>query len=225
VNVAALIAETVEPVGAAYAAWFAALEHVSIAIFTVEYLARVVCAPASPRFPGALLGRVRYLLTPMALVDLAAILPAYLPALGLDLRSLRVVRMMRLVRILKIARYSRALQGLRAALASRKEELILSGFATAILLVLSSTVLYLAEHEAQPEVFGSIPAAAWWGVTTLTTVGYGDVTPITLFGKLAAAAVSIMGIGLFALPAGILGSAFVEQLRGRVTCPHCGKEV
>jgi voltage-gated potassium channel len=191
----------------------------------VEYVARVACAPVSDRFPGPVLGRLRYALTPMALVDLAAILPAYLPWLGLDLRSLRAVRTMRLVRILKLGRYSRALHGLRAALASRKEELVLSGFATGIVLVLASTALYLAERDAQPQVFGSIPAAAWWGVTTLTTVGYGDVTPVTLLGKVAAAAVSIMGIGLFALPAGILGSAFVEQLRGRVVCPHCGKEV
>ncbi len=225
VNVAALIAETVEPLGTVYAGWFAALERGSIVIFTIEYVARVGCAPVRERFRRPLVGRLRYALTPMALVDLAAILPGYLPWLGIDLRSLRAVRTMRLVRILKLGRYSRALRGLRAALVSRKEELVLSGFATGIVLVLASTVLYLAEQDAQPQVFGSIPAAAWWGVTTLTTVGYGDVTPVTLIGKLAAAAVSIMGIGLFALPAGILGSAFVEQLRGRVRCPHCGKEV
>ncbi len=95
----------------------------------------------------------------------------------------------------------------------------------AILLVLASTILYLAEHDAQPDTFGSIPAAAWWGVATLTTVGYGDATPITVLGKVAAAIVSVMGIGLFALPAAILGSAFVEQLKVDTKCPHCGKDI
>ena len=94
-----------------------------------------------------------------------------------------------------------------------------------VLLVLGASFLYYAEHEAQPDGFSSIPAAAWWGITTLTTVGYGDLAPVTPLGKLAASAVAILGIGLFALPAGILASAFIAQIGEAKSCPHCGKEI
>lgn len=222
-NIVAFVAQTLPALGEAHALAFARFENVSLALFSLEFLARLVACGVEPRYRGALRGRLRYALSPMALIDLLAIAPAYLPWLfGTDLRVLRAARLMRIFRVLKLGRYSRAVRALGLALASRKEQLLVTGFAMALLLTMASSVLYLAEREAQPEVFGSIPAAAWWGVTTLTTVGYGDATPVTPLGKLAAALFSIMGIGLFALPAGILGAAFVEHVHTEARCPHCG---
>jgi voltage-gated potassium channel len=226
VNVAALVLETVPSIGEQHPEAFALLEQASICVFSIEYLARVASSTARGRFHGIRYGRWRYALTPLALIDLLSVLPAFVSFFGAaDLRGLRAVRLMRVFRVLKLGRYSRAIHRLRAALASRKEELAITAFGLLILLTLAASILYLAERDAQPNVFGSIPLAAWWTVTTLTTVGYGDVVPVTHWGKLAAAVVAILGIGLFALPAGILGSAFVDQMKGEQRCPHCGKHV
>jgi voltage-gated potassium channel len=225
VNVAALVLESVPEWGERYFTGFSVLEQASVFLFSIEYLARVASSTARGRFHGKSFGRLRYALTPLALVDLLSIAPAFVPLLGgADLRGLRATRLMRIFRVLKLGRYSRAIRSLRSAISSRKEELAVTMFGVLILLLLAASVLHLAERDAQPEHFGTIPHAAWWTVTTLTTVGYGDVVPVTGWGKLAAGVVAILGIGLFALPAGILGSAFVDQMKRVERCPHCGKE-
>jgi len=225
VNVAALVLETVPSIGERHPLLFHTIERVSIALFTMEYIARVASSTVAGRFHGMPLGRLRYALTPLALIDALAIAPAYVSLLsGADFRGLRAARLMRIFRVLKLGRYSRAMKGLRAAVSSKKEELAVTGFGVVILLILSASILYMAERDAQPEAFGSIPAAAWWAVTTLTTVGYGDVFPVTVGGKIAAGILAVLGVGLFALPAGILGSALVQQVKAEARCPHCGKE-
>jgi voltage-gated potassium channel len=225
-NVAALVLESVHTLGTRYALVFRLIESVSVAVFALEYMARVASSVVQEPFRHPVLGRMRYMFTPLAIVDLLAIGPALLPLFGgVDLRSIRAVRLMRVFRLLKLGRYANALVGLRHALTSRREELAITGFAASILLILASSVLYLAEGDVQPDVFGSIPAAAWWGVETLTTVGYGDVAPVTVVGKIAASVVAVLGVGLFALPAGILGAALIEQVKEQKCCPHCGKEI
>jgi voltage-gated potassium channel len=226
INVAALVLESVPAIGERFSWVFLALERFSVATFSVEYVARVASSTAKGRFHERPFGRLRYVLTPLALIDLLSIAPAIIPVFGnADLRGLRAARLMRVFRVLKLGRYSRAVRSLRRAIASRKEELAVTMYGVLILLLLSASVLHLAERDAQPDYFGTIPHAAWWTVTTLTTVGYGDVVPITGWGKLAAGVVAILGIGLFALPAGILGSAFVDQMKRAERCPHCGKEL
>jgi voltage-gated potassium channel len=159
-----------------------------------------------------------------------AILPFYLPMIiTLDLRFIRAVRLFRLVRIFKMGRYSESLRLLENVFKEKKEALLITIFMVFILLVIASSLMYFVENEAQPEVFSSILKAMWWGVATLTTVGYGDIYPVTLIGKILGGAIAILGIGMFALPAGILGSGFVEQIqrtrsKSRV-CPHCGKDI
>ncbi len=223
VNVLAVVLETVGSIQVRFAGLFTWLEIASIGVFTVEYLARLIAAGAEHRFSG--LGRIRWVFTPMALVDLMAILPAYLPMiLGADLRVLRAVRLFRVFRILKIGRYSNAVQSLGRALTASAAEIAVLVFALLIVLVLASSLVYYAERAAQPDAFSSIPAAAWWGIATVTTVGYGDVAPVTFAGRLAAAIVAVLGIGMFALPAGVLGSAFVRQLSDQ-PCPHCGRSL
>jgi len=147
-----------------------------------------------------------------------------------DMRFVRGIRLFRLIRVLKIGRYSTSLRTLVNVFKRKKEELIISVFSMFLLLIIVSSLMYLIEHNAQPEVFSSIPASMWWGIITLTTVGYGDVYPVTIVGKFCGSFIALLGIGLFALPAGILASGFAEEIhRKKVdtteTCPHCGKSL
>jgi voltage-gated potassium channel len=166
--------------------------------------------------------------TPLAIIDLLSFLPFYLVFLPLDLRFLRIFRLMGLFRMFKITRYLEAFNLVKRVLTDRKEQLLLSIVFILFVLVLISTIMFYVERGAQPEAFSSIPATMWWGVATLTTVGYGDVVPITTLGKILGGMFTITGVGLLALPAGILSSGFFEQMhssrRTRHTCPHCGKD-
>ena len=228
-NTVAVILESVPGLTDEYAATLAWFETVSLVIFTVEYVLRLWSCTADERFARPITGRIRHAVTPMAVVDLVAILPFYLPSiLPIDLRFVRMLRLLRVLRVLKIARYSKALARLGLVLRRKKAELVVSVFVISILLLLASSMAYIAEREAQPELFTSIPAAMWWGVATLTTVGYGDIFPVTPAGKVIAAFVAVLGVGLFAVPAGIIASGFgeiVEKAGPRKwVCPHCGKE-
>lgn len=227
-NVAASVLETVHALHQRWAQFFLILEGVSVTVFTIEYLLRLWACTVDLRYARSFVGRVRYALTPLMLIDLVAIAPFYAASLiQVDLRTLRAIRLVRLLRVLKIARYSESLQLLGRVLVSRRSELFVTLIAVLVLLVVSSTLMYHVERDAQPDQFSSIPAAMWWSVETLTTIGYGDMLPVTTVGKLINSFIALLGIGLFALPAGILGSGFVEELHRRrdapvEKCPHCG---
>jgi voltage-gated potassium channel len=198
-NILALILETVEPLRGAHGKAFARFELASIVVFTVEYLSRVWSCTSDPVYRRPLRGRLRFAATPLAAIDLAAILPFYLPMLiPLDLRFIRALRLFRLFRLLKVGRYSQSVPLVGGVVRSKKEELGVALFTVAVLLIIVSSVMYYVENEAQPEAFGSIPAAMWWGVATLTTVGYGDVYPVTASGKACAALVALLGVATFA---------------------------
>jgi len=232
-NVAAVVLETVQSIYTPYASLFHIFDVFSVAVFSVEYILRVWSCTKDPRFKDPVRGRLRFLVTPLALVDIMAVLPFYLPYLFPDMRFMRAMRLFRLFRVLKLARYSESLQTFVDVLRLKKEELLLMIFAIMILLVVSSSLMYQAEHAAQPKAFSSIPAAMWWGIVTLATVGYGDVYPITLWGRFIGSIVVILGIGLFALPTGVLASGFAEVLARRkeeqkmekLRCPHCGRYI
>ena len=227
-NIVAVIIETVEPVRAAAPAFFQWLEYVSIAIFSVEYIVRLWASTTKRQYSRPVLGRIRYAVTPMMLIDLLAIAPFFVAMAG-DFRAIRVLRLFRLFRVIKVARYSKAVRTLGNVLYAKREELVVTVFVLIVLLVLASSLIYHVENKAQPEAFGSIPHAMWWTIITLTTVGYGDVQPITPLGKLFASVIAILGIGLFAIPTGILGGGFVEEMQKKKSasgkCPHCGKEL
>lgn len=214
-NLVAIILESVASLHARWAAAFHAFELFSVAVFTVEYLLRLWCSIEDQRYRslGPIKGRLRYLVTPMALVDLMAIAPFYLSALFmLDLRFMRVLR---LLRIFKLTRYFAAVNIVLEVLHEEARSFGAAFLVLLVVLVLASSGIYLFEHQAQPEAFGNIPSAMWWAVATLTTVGYGDVTPITVGGKIFGALITIVGIGMVALPAGILASGFSDHLHGR----------
>lgn len=215
-NLVAIVLESVPKVGHAWGAAFRGFEVFSVAVFTVEYLLRLWSSPENPRFTAHdSLGsaRLRYLATPLAIVDLLAILPFYLPfLLGVDLRFLRALR---LLRVFKLTRYFSAMGVLLDVLREEARAFGAAIFVLLVIMMMASSAMYLFEHEAQPEAFGSIPAAMWWAVATLTTVGYGDVTPITVGGKIFGACITVIGIGMVALPAGILASGFSDHLHAR----------
>jgi voltage-gated potassium channel len=193
---------------------FSWLEWLLITAFTVEYVARVYAAGESPRFAG-LSGRLRYMTRFWSVVDLMAILPFLLTLGSANAFVLRLVRFFRLLRLVRLGRYSDAWDVLGQALHSRRHELAISGGVALVLLIFSSALLYLAEAESQPEAFGSIPRALWWSITTLTTVGYGDVAPVTGLGRMFAGFTAVAGIGLIAMPTGILAAAFSDVMQRR----------
>ncbi len=214
-NVIAVVLETVESLAASYGTFFQYFEYFSVTVFSVEYILRIWTADENEdeRFHPPVKGRVRFAMTPMALVDAIAILPFYLGMfLAVDLRFMRVFR---LLRLLKLTRYSAALQILGAAVYGQRRALGAALMIIVTLLVFASSVIYLLEKDAQPEAFSSIPQAMWWGLATLTTVGYGDVTPISVAGRVFGGFIMVLGIGMFALPAGILATAFGNEIKKR----------
>lgn len=172
------------------------IEAVTIAIFTVEYIARLWTAEDRLRFATSFLG----------LTDLVAIVPFYV-SMGIDLRAVRALRLLRLFRIFKLARYSNAAKRFHTALSIAKEEIILFLSATAILLFLAAAGIHHFEREAQPESFRSIFHSLWWAIATLTTVGYGDVFPVTVGGRIFTFAVLLIGLGIVSVPAGLFSAA------------------
>lgn len=175
------------------------IEIVSVIIFTVEYLARVLVASNRPAFIFSFFG----------IIDLLAILPFYL-GMGLDLRSLRAFRLLRLVRIFKLARYSAAARRFHRAFLIAKEELALFLFATLIIIYLAAVGIYHFENPAQPEAFSSVFHSLWWAVSTLTTVGYGDIYPVTAGGKIFTFFILAAGLGIVSIPAGLVASALAK---------------
>jgi voltage-gated potassium channel len=163
--------------------------------------------------------------TPSAIIDALAIVPALIPW-G---RDLRFVRVLRLLRLLKLGRYSEGMRILVRVFQAKKDELVMSLVIVLVALVMASSFMYYAEHEAQPETFSSIPAAMWWGIVTLTTIGYGDAVPVTQAGQLIGSLSALAGILALALPVGILASGFTHELENRrkraTNCPHCGEEI
>ena len=221
-NGIAVILETEESLSNLYQHSFLLFEWISVGVFSLEYLIRVWVSNLTPNYQQPVLGRLRYMISPLALIDLVAVIPSLLSLAGIDLR---ILRLFRLVRLLKLTRYSKAMHNISAAISAGKNELLFAGFLMALLLLVSSTLMYYSEHEAQPQIFSSIPASLWWGIVTLTTIGYGDIYPVTLAGKLITSVTAIFGIGLFALPGGIIVSELIAQVRKPASqvCPHCGK--
>lgn len=192
---------------------FLAIEMAITAVFAIEYLLRAWVSSESPTYGPGLKGLARYLTSPAAILDLIALAPIVFALAGSQAFLLRAFRLLRILRVARLGRFSRATRYMRMAVAARREELVLSLGVAILLIFASSTLLYLVEGGLQPKQFGSIPRAMWWSVSTLTTVGYGDVYPITALGRILAGLTAIAGIGLIAMPAGILASAFSEAAR------------
>jgi voltage-gated potassium channel len=206
-NVVAVILESVGSIEARYRDLFTGFERISVVVFSTELVCRVwAAAEAAQPSESARRARLRYLRSPMALADLAAVLPWYLATFtAVDLRFLR---MLRLLRLLKLTRYSTALARMIEVVRLQRHAFGAALLILSMVVIFTASAIYVVEGPNQPEAFGSIPDAMWWAIVTLTTVGYGDVTPITPLGKLMASLISIVGIGMVALPTSLLASGF-----------------
>lgn len=205
-SAAVAIAETEDGLRAAWRPAFIAAEIAFTVIFTVEYAARIWSAAEGPK------SRLRYALTPSSLLDLFVVAASFLPFIGSDVRVLRLLRVLRMLRLAKLGRFSRASRTLERAIRARASHLVVAFSIALFLLLLSATLMYWAEGEAQPEAFGSIPRSSWWAAVTMTTVGYGDVVPLSPFGKLVGGLTSLIGIVVIAIPTGILAASFSDEL-------------
>ena len=228
-NILIITIDSVSALDHEFGTYFRRFETFSLIFFTIEYVARIYSIVENPKYSEPLVGRLKFAVTPLAIIDLLSFLPLYLAFLPLDLRVLRIFRLMSLFRMFKIARYLHALDIFKRVIIERKEQLVLSFLFILFILVIISFAMYYVEHDAQPDKFSSIPAAMWWGISTLTTVGYGDLVPITALGKVLGGIFAMAGVALLALPAGVLSSGFFELLHNErkkrlVRCPHCGKE-
>ncbi len=211
------------------------VEIVSVIIFTIEYFLRIWVADMVYPKMSPLRARLKYIFSFMAIIDLLAILPFYVPFLiPIDLRVLRMLRIIRLLRIFKINRYTTALSTIANVFKRKQHQLLSSMAVVIILMIIAAVLMYNIENEAQPEAFDNAMSALWWAVATLTTVGYGDVYPVTILGKILSAVIAILGIGLVAVPTGILSSGFVESMEEekqkaeddeKCYCPYCGKKI
>jgi voltage-gated potassium channel len=199
------IIETEPTISAGRELWFSGAELVFALVFSVEYGLRLWCAPETG------MSRLRWMRTPTAIIDLLAILGSFAPFVGQNTMLLRLLRVIRLVRIAKLGRFSRAFGIMERAVRSRASHFAVTFMLFAFFLVAASALIYLIEGEHQPDKFGSIPRSLWWTAVTMTTVGYGDVVPVTAIGKAVAALVSIGGIVLIAIPTGIIAASFSDE--------------
>ena len=233
VNVLSIILVSYEEIEANYGQLLAYFEIFSVIIFSIEYLIRLWTADLEYKKRTAFSKRLKFSRSTFGLIDLLAVLPFYLPLIiPFDLRVLRILRLFRLLRIFKLGRLSKSMKTITSVLKETKSELSITALVAFILLILSSTLMYYIENDAQPEKFENIGQALWWSVATLTTVGYGDIYPITGVGQFFSAIIALIGIGFIALPTGIISSAFIERIQIEkkkkkakpeiCECPNCG---
>lgn len=213
-------------------------ELFSIIIFSIEYLLRLYISDLTHPAGTAFKSRLRFIFSFFGLIDLAAIIPFYIPYLiRADMRFLRILRLIRFFRIFKLSRYNSTLQLIWDVIKEKKSEFIMTFFISTLMLLVAAFLMYYVESPAQPAKFRNIFSSLWWAVATLTPLGYGDVAPITTPGKVISAVVAIIGIGLIALPTGIISAGFIEKISRKndgngekkdpdtTICPHCGKRI
>jgi voltage-gated potassium channel len=182
-------------------------------VFAVEYVLRVWTAVDNPSCAGHRFPRLRYMASPIAIIDLLATLPALFAFGGAPSLLLRFVRVLRLLRLAKLGRSSQAWEHIRAAVSERRYEFTLMLGLLGLAILIAGSLMYLVEGEAQPDKFGSIPRALWWAIVTLTTVGYGDTYPVTGLGRLVGGVIAVLGVMVIALPTGLFASSFTEGIQ------------
>ncbi len=232
-NVVTLMLLTVDSVADVAGEMIMGFLVASVMVFAVEYLLRLwVCVEE----PGKT--RLQYIFSLYSIIDLVAIVPVlvqlFFGVFGFEAMLARLLRIFWLVRIFKVIRYSNAIVTIGKVISSKKGELIITGSAVAVLIMAAASVAFLFERAGQPDDFSSVPQAMYWVIITLTTVGYGDIVPHTTGGKMVASAVSLLGVVVIAVPAGILASGFADEVRAKrearqssepTVCPHCGESI
>ena len=235
-NVIAVMLETVEPLHDRYHKFFYYFDLVSVIIFTVEYVLRVWSSNHEEKYKHSVWGRLKYMLSAGALIDLIAILPFFLHmffGLPIDLREIRMLRLFRVLRLFRLTAYTKSAHIIANVFKKKKNDLGLSLVLAVFLIIIAACIMYFVEHNypsKDESKFTSIPATIWWAVVSLTTTGYGDMYPLTPLGKTMASLIMLTSVAFFALPAGIITAGFLEESRKarkprHETCPHCGMPI
>lgn len=237
-SITVMVLSSVNFLSARYSEIFRVVFFFTTIVFSIEYPLRLWSCTADPRYRLPVRGRLSWALTPFALIDLIVVFPFYLYLFtGINVTALVVLRVFR---VFKLIRYSESITMIGRVVRAQRDMLITAYLVLFIALISASTLMFQIEHPYQPDTFSSIPATMWWGIVTLTTVGYGDMVPVTAMGKILGGCITLLGIGIFALPAGILASGFTHELERRTAskrvhhadhhgqvylCPHCKGEI
>jgi voltage-gated potassium channel len=231
VNVVIIILDTFENISINLKNIFLYIETITVIIFTLEYIARLWTAIYVYPNKKHIIAQIKFMFTSKAVIDLISIIPFYLPFIFPieNLLFLRILRVLRFSRLLKLNRYTDALTKIKNVVKDKSYQLICSLSFVIILMILSSVLMYYIENDKQPDVFENAFSGLWWGILTITTVGYGDIYPVTGLGKLLGAFIALLGVGLIAVPTGILSAGFIEQKKKKNNndkkyCPYCGKK-
>lgn len=211
-NLVLMILETVHDVYIQYKIYFHLIDIASIAIFTLDYLIRLWVCNNDNSYNGSIRGRLKFIFSFTGIVDMLSIIPSFIGS-PTDLRMLRIWRLFRIFRILKLTKYCKSFTIIGNAIRNKRELLIASFLLIFVVLFLLSTIVYYCESLVQPDKYSSIPATMWWGVVTLTSVGYGDIYPITALGKLFTSIIALLSIPLCAIPGGIIFESLVEEMK------------
>ena len=232
INVILVIADTFSGIPYNIRRFFYAAEIVSVVIFTIEYILRLWISDKLYPKKQPVVARIRYIFSFMALIDLFAILPFYLPLVfTVDLRVLRMFRLLRLLRLLKMNRYITALVSIGNVIKSRANQLLSSLFVMALLMIMSSVLMYYLEYPAQPESFENALSGLWWVTSAIAKVQYGASFPLTNLGRVLGAVIALLGVGLVAVPTGIISAGFLAQSKeekeqkAKQFCPYCGENI
>ncbi len=220
-----LIVETVGSIRHTYSTYFFALEVLTMVFFTIEYLMRVYTCTEIHGYTRPFRGRLKYIFTPLMLIDILSIIPFYLIVFSSNYSGFYIFSIFRVLRLFKAIRYVEAFKLIGKVFYIQREQLLVSFIFILFVFVFASSIIYIAEKDAQPDKFSDIPTAMWYTVSTITTVGYGDVYPVTVIGKVTGGLISMVGLLLFAIPTSILTSGFLKlsQQPKKQVCPHCGK--
>lgn len=224
-NTIALMLETVQSIHNKYGALLDGFEAFCVGVFIFEYVIRVWTCTNNEKYKSPIKGRLRYMMSPMAIIDMVSIFPVLLPFVGTNVTMIRMLRAFRILRVIKLGRYSEKLQMFDDILYERKDELILSLVIIIFSIMASSSLMYFVENDVQSDKFSSIPATMWWAAVTLTTIGYGDMYPVTPLGQFLTVIIALLGFGIVAIPTGIISAGFVEAIRKERKCPHCNKNL
>jgi voltage-gated potassium channel len=225
-NVLAISIDTIKDLDVDFLRYLHYFEVASVIVFTLEYLLRLYISNLTHPSSSALLSGKKFIFSFFGLIDLLAILPFYLPLLFVfDLRFIRLLRLFRLLRLLKLNRYNNSLNLIWVVIKEKRAELSMTGFVALLVLIIAAFLMYYVEGDVQPDKFSNVFASFWWAIATLTTVGYGDVYPITVVGKIISGTIAVLGIGIVALPTGIISAGFMFKVgkKDKLACSHCGK--
>ena len=233
-SIVSIILESFKEIAAQYHSVFRVFEIITVIVFLIEYILRIWTADLL--YPDAKHPRLRYIRSFMAIIDLLAILPFFIPFVSVDLRYLRMIRLLRvfrLLRIFKLGRYVDALAIVLQVVKKSASQLVISIVLCIFVMLFSAIVMYSVENPVQPEQFPNVISSLWWAMCTLTTVGYGDIYPVTAIGKLFASIISLVGIGIMAIPTGIIAAGFTSMINERSGdgadakkyCPFCGHKL